>query len=176
MIVRSMRRRPRRARGSPEGLALPYGLPTGTTTDYDQGIDLDDTKLNGGAPGAASDRRRHRLHRPEETGARSAEGMRAGISLEFHPNEYHLRRGTRGGRLHGLDRQAPVLFHGGRPRRQGLERLLFARSQLERDTAPRRHHFTRAVLRHGSGSERRRVEQQLREHPMLRRAEGERAC
>ena len=35
------------------GTCLPYGLPTGTTTDYDQGIDLDDTKLNGGAPGAA---------------------------------------------------------------------------------------------------------------------------
>ena len=30
----------------------PYGIPTGTTTDNDQGIDLDDTKLNGGAPGA----------------------------------------------------------------------------------------------------------------------------
>ena len=27
--------------------------PTGTTTDYDQGIEYDDTKLNGGAPGAA---------------------------------------------------------------------------------------------------------------------------
>jgi hypothetical protein len=31
----------------------PYALPTGTTTDNDQGVDLDDTKLNGGAPGAA---------------------------------------------------------------------------------------------------------------------------
>lgn len=39
------------------GTCLPYGLPTGTTTDYDQGIDLDDTKLNGGAPGACGDRR-----------------------------------------------------------------------------------------------------------------------
>jgi hypothetical protein len=29
------------------------GAPAGTTTDYDQGIDLDDTKLNGGAPGAS---------------------------------------------------------------------------------------------------------------------------
>jgi len=36
------------------GTCLPYGLPAGTTTDYDQGIDLDDTKLNGGAPGAAA--------------------------------------------------------------------------------------------------------------------------
>jgi hypothetical protein len=28
------------------------GTPTGTTTEYDEGIDLDQTKLNGGAPGA----------------------------------------------------------------------------------------------------------------------------
>ena len=35
------------------GPCTPYALPTGTTTDYDQGIDIDDTKLNGGAPGAA---------------------------------------------------------------------------------------------------------------------------
>jgi hypothetical protein len=30
----------------------PYTLPNGTTTDNDQGIDIDDTKLNGGAPDA----------------------------------------------------------------------------------------------------------------------------
>ncbi len=35
------------------GPCTPYGVPTGTTTDNDQGIDYDDTKLNGGAPGAA---------------------------------------------------------------------------------------------------------------------------
>jgi hypothetical protein len=34
------------------GPCTPNGTPTGTTTDYDQGIDLADTKLNGGAPGA----------------------------------------------------------------------------------------------------------------------------
>ncbi len=34
------------------GPCTPYATPTGTTTDNDQGIDLDDTKLNGGAPGA----------------------------------------------------------------------------------------------------------------------------
>ncbi len=34
------------------GTCTPYATPTGTTTDNDQGIDLDDTKLNGGAPGA----------------------------------------------------------------------------------------------------------------------------
>jgi Type I phosphodiesterase / nucleotide pyrophosphatase len=34
------------------GPCVPYGVSTGTTTDNDQGVDLDDTKLNGGAPGA----------------------------------------------------------------------------------------------------------------------------
>jgi hypothetical protein len=34
------------------GNCTPYGPALGTTTDYDQGIDLDDTMLNGGAPGA----------------------------------------------------------------------------------------------------------------------------
>jgi hypothetical protein len=35
------------------GTCTPYAAPTGTTTDFDQGIELDDTMLNGGAPGAA---------------------------------------------------------------------------------------------------------------------------
>jgi hypothetical protein len=39
--------------GLAAGPCTPYGLPTGTTTDNDQGVDLDDSKLNGGAPGAA---------------------------------------------------------------------------------------------------------------------------
>jgi hypothetical protein len=34
------------------GPCVPYGTPFGTTTDNDQGIDFDDTKLNGGAPSA----------------------------------------------------------------------------------------------------------------------------
>ena len=36
------------------GTCTPYATPPGTTTDYDQGIDYDDTKLNGGAPGASA--------------------------------------------------------------------------------------------------------------------------
>jgi hypothetical protein len=39
--------------GLAPGPCTPYGTPTGTTTDNDQGVDLDDTKLNGGAPGAS---------------------------------------------------------------------------------------------------------------------------
>jgi hypothetical protein len=38
--------------GLAAGLCVPYAVPVGTTTDNDQGIDIDDTKLNGGAPGA----------------------------------------------------------------------------------------------------------------------------
>ncbi|HEY0786808.1 MAG TPA: alkaline phosphatase family protein [Acidobacteriaceae bacterium] len=39
--------------GLAAGPCTPYGVPTGTTTEYEEGIDLDQTKLNGGAPGAA---------------------------------------------------------------------------------------------------------------------------
>jgi hypothetical protein len=35
------------------GTCTPNAAPTGTTTDFDQGIEFDDTMLNGGAPGAA---------------------------------------------------------------------------------------------------------------------------
>ncbi len=34
------------------GPCTPFAVPTGTTTEYEEGIDLDQTKLNGGAPGA----------------------------------------------------------------------------------------------------------------------------
>jgi hypothetical protein len=34
------------------GPCTPYAAPTGTTSEYEEGIDFDKTKLNGGAPGA----------------------------------------------------------------------------------------------------------------------------
>ena len=34
------------------GTCTPNAAPTGTTTEYEEGIDIDQTKLNGGAPGA----------------------------------------------------------------------------------------------------------------------------
>ena len=36
--------------GLAAGPCTPYGTPTGTTTEYEEGIDIDQTKLNGGAP------------------------------------------------------------------------------------------------------------------------------
>ncbi len=38
--------------GLANGPCTPYGTPTGTTTEYDEGIDINQTLLNGGAPGA----------------------------------------------------------------------------------------------------------------------------
>jgi hypothetical protein len=44
------------ARTTGDGLAsgpcVPFGVPSGTTTEYDEGIDLNQARLNGGAPGA----------------------------------------------------------------------------------------------------------------------------
>jgi len=39
--------------GLAAGPCTPSGPPTGTTTEYEEGIDLNKTKLNGGAPGAS---------------------------------------------------------------------------------------------------------------------------
>ncbi len=39
--------------GVAAGPCTPYATPTGTTTEYEEGIDIDKTQLNGGAPGAA---------------------------------------------------------------------------------------------------------------------------
>ncbi len=39
--------------GVAAGPCTPYSTPTGTTTEYEEGIDIDQSKLNGGAPGAS---------------------------------------------------------------------------------------------------------------------------
>ncbi len=39
--------------GNPAGPCTPFAAPTGYTTEYEEGIDIDQTKVNGGAPGAA---------------------------------------------------------------------------------------------------------------------------
>jgi len=39
--------------GLGSGPCTPFGTPTGTTTEYEEGIDIDQSKLNGGAPGAS---------------------------------------------------------------------------------------------------------------------------
>ncbi len=51
--------------------ALPNTTPTGTTTEYEEGIDIDQTKVNGGAPGAALTDGGIASIDPQETGPRS---------------------------------------------------------------------------------------------------------
>ncbi len=48
----TLRRKPP-AMASQPAPAPPSRTPTGTTTEYEEGIDIDQTKLNGGAPGAS---------------------------------------------------------------------------------------------------------------------------
>lgn len=56
------------------GPCVPFAVPTGTTTEFDEGIDLDQTKLNGGAPnvglteGGVASIDRMRLERDPATG------------------------------------------------------------------------------------------------------------
>ena len=67
--LRRLRRKPPATalRAAP---ALAYAPPTGTTTEYEEGIDIDQTKVNGGAPGAALTDGGIAFHRPHETGPR----------------------------------------------------------------------------------------------------------
>jgi type I phosphodiesterase/nucleotide pyrophosphatase len=39
--------------GVAAGPCTPFAAPTGTRTEYEEGVDIDNTKLNGGAPGAS---------------------------------------------------------------------------------------------------------------------------
>jgi hypothetical protein len=39
--------------GLAAGTCVPFGVPPGTTTEYDEGVDLNQALLNGGAPGAS---------------------------------------------------------------------------------------------------------------------------
>ena len=90
--------------GAP-GLCTPYGVPTGTTTEFDEGIDIDQTQAQRGS----ADRRGRwdLLHRLPQAGARSRPGLRACLPLELRPHQHDFRGHPRGRRLHRLVRQAP---------------------------------------------------------------------
>ena len=68
---------------------------------------------------------------PAQADPRSVQRLRAGLSVEFHPRQYDLRRHPSRRRLHGLVRQARGLRGGVGTHRHGSaeqrRRLLFAR-------------------------------------------------
>jgi Type I phosphodiesterase / nucleotide pyrophosphatase len=95
--------------GAP-GLCKPRTAPTGTSTEFDEGIDIDKTLLNGGAPDRRG--RRHQVHRSDRARAQSREKLCPGLSMELRSHQHDFWRGAWGASLHGLVGQASVLFVG----------------------------------------------------------------
>ena len=85
--------------GVAAGPCTPYAAPTGTTTEYEEGIDIDKTKLNGGAPGRIVDRWRPELDRSQETSPRPQQRLQSCLSLDLCSRQQHLQRDPQGGRL-----------------------------------------------------------------------------
>ena len=79
--------------GLAAGPCTPYGVPTGTTTEYEEGIDFDQTKLNGGAPGASltdggiASINAQRLVRNPATGTTPANLLAADLPLSESPTK-----------------------------------------------------------------------------------------
>ena len=91
------------------GICTPGVFP-GTTTEYDEGIDIDQTKLNGGAStgdGGIASIDASRL-------VRDPARLRTGVSLELRPDKHDLRCDSRRRRLHRMVRQASVILRSQR--------------------------------------------------------------
>ena len=93
--------------------------PTGTSTEYDEGIkstsagiDANQMFLNGGAPSGDGG-----INSIESDPPGTRRELRSGLSVELCPRQHDFRSHPRRGRLHGLVRQASVVFVGGRPHR-----------------------------------------------------------
>src|ERR1017187_7485441 len=87
----------------------------GTQTEYEEGDEIDQTKLNGGGPykspidgGILSLRTRP----VDSRSVLQAHALRAGLPVELHPHQHHLRCDPRGRRLHRLVGQARRLRRG----------------------------------------------------------------
>ena len=72
--------------GNPAGPCTAGNAPTGYTTEYEEGLDIDQTKVNGGAPGAGLTDGGTASLDPSEDGPRSRQGMCAGFSVALRPH------------------------------------------------------------------------------------------
>jgi Type I phosphodiesterase / nucleotide pyrophosphatase len=156
------------------GKCTPYAAPSGTTTDNDQGIEYDDTKLNGGAPGASPTEGGVASIDPTKLSRDPATGCSPVFPWDFvRTNTIFSVVHSAGGYTAWIDKHASYSFTAG-PRRDGPRRLLFARSGFDGDSASRSHHRARRILRDHPRSQGNFVmDQQLREHPMLRRSQSQ---
>ena len=157
------------------GPCTPFAAPTGTTTEYEEGIDIDQTKLNGGAPGASLTDGGIASIDSEEAGPRSKQWLQPGLAVGFRSRQQHLQRDSPGRRIHGMVRQAPRIFFGGLwSWADCARRLLRAGNQLQRDRPSPRDNAHWRILRHNPRSRLGPygLDQQLPEHSVLRHFEG----
>ena len=78
--------------GLAAGTCLPYAEPSGTTTEYDEGIDLNQMRLNGGAP-AGVDGGIQSID-PKRLVRDPAKGCAPRFILELRSDQYYFWRGA----------------------------------------------------------------------------------
>ena len=109
------------------GPCTPGAAPTGTTSEYEEGIDLDQTKVNGGAPGAALTDGGIASIDPKKLIRDPAKGCAPVYPVAVRPRQHHLQRHPPGWWLRRMVRQAPRLLSSrSRDRSRGARRLLRA--------------------------------------------------
>ena len=107
-------RRPAKTTGNgvAAGPCTPCGTPTGTTTEYEEGIDIDQTKVNGGAPGASLTDGGIASIDSQRLPRDPANGCNPVYPVGIRPRQQHLQRHSPGWRIRGMVRQAPGLRLG----------------------------------------------------------------
>ena len=98
--------------GVAAGPCTPNTPPTGTTTEYEEGIDIDQTKVNGGAPGASLTDGGIASIDPKRLARDPANGCNPVYAVGFRPRQQHLQRHSPGRRIRGMVRQAPGVLLG----------------------------------------------------------------
>ena len=94
--------------------AMPTKPPTGYTTEYEEGIDIDQTMVNGGAPGAGLTDGGIASLDPTKMDRDPKKGCAPVLPVGIRAHQHHLRRDSQGRRVHRLVRQASGLLVGGR--------------------------------------------------------------
>ncbi len=81
--------------GNAAGPCTAGAAPTGTTTEYEEGIDIDQTKVNGGAPGASLTDGGIASIDPQRLPRDPANGCAPVYPVAIRPRQQHLQRHSR---------------------------------------------------------------------------------
>jgi len=88
--------------GVAAGPCTPGTTPTGTTTEYEEGIDIDQTKVNGGAPGAALTDGGIASIDPKRRPPRPQEWLQSCLPVGVCSRQQHLQRHSPSGWICGV--------------------------------------------------------------------------